>query len=143
GAARRGRRVASGAGECEGGTAGGHGVVGEGHRQGAAKGLTLRLAQGQRPVHLLLVPCLSMPSTLVILRHGESTWNQENLFTGWHDVPLSDRGRQEATAAGVTLAAEGLWFDELHTSVLTRATETAELTLAPLGQPSLPAHRTS
>jgi 2,3-bisphosphoglycerate-dependent phosphoglycerate mutase len=80
-------------------------------------------------------------STLVILRHGESTWNQENLFTGWHDVPLSERGRQEATAAGVTLAAEGLWFDELHTSLLTRATQTAELTLAALGQPWLPVER--
>ncbi len=82
-----------------------------------------------------------MPSTLVIVRHGESTWNQENLFTGWHDVPLSDRGRQEATAAGATLAAEGLWFDELHTSLLTRATQTAELTLAALGQPWLPVER--
>jgi 2,3-bisphosphoglycerate-dependent phosphoglycerate mutase len=77
----------------------------------------------------------------VILRHGESTWNQENLFTGWHDVPLSERGCEEATAAGVTLAAEGLWFDELHTSLLTRATQTAELTLAALGQPWLPVER--
>jgi 2,3-bisphosphoglycerate-dependent phosphoglycerate mutase len=83
-----------------------------------------------------------MASTLVIVRHGESTWNQENLFTGWHDVPLSERGRTEATAAGHTLAAEGLWFDELHTSLLTRATETAELALAALGQPWLPVLRT-
>jgi 2,3-bisphosphoglycerate-dependent phosphoglycerate mutase len=83
-----------------------------------------------------------MASTLVIVRHGESTWNQENLFTGWHDVPLSDRGRAEATAAGETLAAEGLWFDELHTSLLTRATHTAELALAALGQPWLPVLRT-
>jgi 2,3-bisphosphoglycerate-dependent phosphoglycerate mutase len=83
-----------------------------------------------------------MASTLVIVRHGESTWNQENLFTGWHDVPLSERGRAEATAAGHTLAAEGVWFDELHTSLLTRATQTAELALAALGQPWLPALRT-
>ena len=62
-----------------------------------------------------------MIGTLVLLRHGESTWNQENLFTGWHDVPLSDKGEAEAAAAGATMAAEGLWFDTLHTSLLTRA----------------------
>jgi 2,3-bisphosphoglycerate-dependent phosphoglycerate mutase len=83
-----------------------------------------------------------MASTLVIVRHGESTWNQSNLFTGWHDVPLSEKGRAEATAAGETLAAEGLWFDDLHTSLLTRATQTAELALAALGQPWLPVLRT-
>jgi 2,3-bisphosphoglycerate-dependent phosphoglycerate mutase len=82
-----------------------------------------------------------VPSTLVIVRHGESTWNQENLFTGWHDVPLSARGEAEATGAGETLAAAGLWFDVLHTSVLTRATQTAERTLAVLGQPWLPVQR--
>jgi 2,3-bisphosphoglycerate-dependent phosphoglycerate mutase len=82
-----------------------------------------------------------MASTLVILRHGESTWNRENLFTGWHDVPLSDAGRAEATAAGETLAAAGLWFDVLHTSLLVRATQTAELTLAALGQAWLPVQR--
>ena len=83
-----------------------------------------------------------MASTLVVVRHGESTWNRENLFTGWHDVPLSERGQAEATAAGHTLAAEGVWFDELHTSLLTRATQTAELALAALGQPWLPVLRT-
>jgi 2,3-bisphosphoglycerate-dependent phosphoglycerate mutase len=82
-----------------------------------------------------------MASTLVILRHGESTWNQENLFTGWHDVPLSARGEQEAGAAGVTLADAGLWFDVVHTSLLTRATQTAERALAALGQPWLPVQR--
>ena len=76
-----------------------------------------------------------MGSTLVIVRHGESTWNQENLFTGWHDVPLSARGELEATAAGTTLADEGLWFDVVHTSLLTRATRTAELALAASGRP--------
>jgi len=83
-----------------------------------------------------------MASTLVVVRHGESTWNRENLFTGWHDVPLSERGQAEATAAGHTLAAEGVWFDELHTSLLTRATQTADLALAALGQPWLPVLRT-
>ena len=109
-------------------------LVGEGHAEGAPQRLALDLAQGRGPLHLLLLPCQEMASTLVIVRHGESTWNQENLFTGWHDVPLSERGRAEAAAAGDTLAAEGLWFDELHTSLLTRATQTAELALAALGQ---------
>ena len=82
-----------------------------------------------------------MASTLVIVRHGESTWNQENLFTGWHDVPLSARGELEATAAGTTLAEAGLWFDVVHTSLLIRATRTAELALAASGQPWLPVER--
>jgi 2,3-bisphosphoglycerate-dependent phosphoglycerate mutase len=80
-------------------------------------------------------------ATLVILRHGESTWNRRNLFTGWHDVPLSEVGREEAVGAGVTLLEAGLWFDVLHTSVLSRAVETANLALAALGQPWLPVRR--
>ena len=80
-------------------------------------------------------------ATLVILRHGESTWNRLNLFTGWHDVPLSEVGREEAAAAGTALLEAGLWFDVLHTSVLTRAVETANLALGTLGQPWLPVHR--
>ena len=82
-----------------------------------------------------------MASTLVIVRHGESTWNQANLFTGWHDVPLSAKGEQEAAAAGHTLANEGLWFDTGHTSLLTRAVTTANLALGALGQPWLPVQR--
>jgi 2,3-bisphosphoglycerate-dependent phosphoglycerate mutase len=85
---------------------------------------------------------LDMPSTLVIVRHGESTWNKENLFTGWHDVPLSPKGEDEAAVAGRTMAAEGLWFDVGHTSLLTRAVQTANLALAALGQPWLPVQRT-
>jgi 2,3-bisphosphoglycerate-dependent phosphoglycerate mutase len=79
--------------------------------------------------------------SLVLLRHGESTWNQENLFTGWHDVPLSAKGAVEAAAAGRTLAEAGLWFDTSHTSLLTRAVQTADLALAELGQPWLPVTR--
>jgi 2,3-bisphosphoglycerate-dependent phosphoglycerate mutase len=82
-----------------------------------------------------------MASTLVLLRHGESTWNQENLFTGWHDVPLSSKGEAEAAAAGPTMAEAGLWFDIVHTSVLTRAVQTATLALATLGQPWLDVRR--
>jgi 2,3-bisphosphoglycerate-dependent phosphoglycerate mutase len=80
-------------------------------------------------------------ATLVILRHGESTWNELNLFTGWHDVPLNAKGEAEARTAGVTMREEGLWFDVLHTSVLTRAVQTANLTLDALGQPWLPVER--
>ena len=82
-----------------------------------------------------------MRSTVVLLRHGESTWNQENLFTGWHDVPLSERGRAEAAAAGPTMRDAGLWFDVGHTSVLSRAVETANLALDAMGQVWLPVER--
>jgi 2,3-bisphosphoglycerate-dependent phosphoglycerate mutase len=61
---------------------------------------------------------------LVLLRHGESTWNRENRFTGWTDVDLSDRGREEATAAGQLLKEGGYAFDIAYTSVLTRAIRT-------------------
>jgi len=61
---------------------------------------------------------------LVLVRHGESTWNKENRFTGWTDVDLSDKGRQEAKEAGVVLQAEGYTFDVAYTSVLKRAIRT-------------------
>ena len=61
---------------------------------------------------------------LVLLRHGESTWNQENRFTGWTDVDLSDRGRAEALEAGRLLKEAGYTFDIAYTSVLTRAIRT-------------------
>src|SRR5262249_23994632 len=58
---------------------------------------------------------------LVLLRHGESTWNKENRFTGWTDVDLSDRGREEAAAAGRLLREGGYVFDVAYVSVLKRA----------------------
>ena len=61
---------------------------------------------------------------LVLIRHGESIWNQENRFTGWTDVPLSAKGVQEAHAAGQLLKAEGFQFDYAYTSVLKRAIST-------------------
>ena len=82
-----------------------------------------------------------MAGTLVILRHGQSTWNLENLFTGWRDVPLTPLGEQEALAAGRTIAASGLTFDTSHTSVLTRAVLTHHLALAEMGQVWLPVQR--
>jgi len=80
-------------------------------------------------------------STLVIVRHGESTWNQENLFTGWHDVPLTAKGADEARKAGQAMRDAGLWFDIAHTSVLERAVVTANLALTELGQVWLPVNR--
>ena len=70
-----------------------------------------------------------MTYTLILLRHGQSTWNQENLFTGWVDVPLSDIGAQEARRAGELLASTGMLPDVLHTSVLKRAIQTANIAL--------------
>ena len=66
---------------------------------------------------------------LVLLRHGESTWNQENRFTGWTDVDLTDKGRREAAEAGRLLRSESLAFDVAYTSVLKRAIRTCWITL--------------
>jgi 2,3-bisphosphoglycerate-dependent phosphoglycerate mutase len=82
-----------------------------------------------------------MPSTLVIVRHGESTWNAKNLFTGWVDVNLSDKGEAEARHAGQLLAASKLSFDVVHTSLLTRAVRTANLALEESSQAWLPVSR--
>ena len=84
---------------------------------------------------------LTPVGTLVILRHGQSTWNQQNLFTGWHDVALTDQGRAEAVAAGVTMREAGLRFDISHTSVLTRAVVTQQLALEAMDQVWLPVQR--
>ena len=70
---------------------------------------------------------------IVFLRHGESTWNQENKFTGWTDVDLSDNGVKEAQRAGEVLAKEGYTFDVAYTSVLKRAIRTMWFTLDRLG----------
>jgi len=66
---------------------------------------------------------------LVLLRHGESTWNKENRFTGWTDVDLSEKGFAEAKAAGKLLKENGFEFDVAHTSVLKRAVRTLNMVL--------------
>ena len=83
-----------------------------------------------------------MPGTLILLRHGQSTWNELNLFTGWHDVPLTNQGVAEAKAAGVLLREAGFHFSAAHTSLLQRAMETNRLVLEELGQADLPVART-
>jgi 2,3-bisphosphoglycerate-dependent phosphoglycerate mutase len=70
-----------------------------------------------------------MTYTLILLRHGESEWNEKNLFTGWVDVPLDDKGRAEATIGGSLMKKEGLLPDVVHTSLLRRAIMTANLAL--------------
>jgi len=79
--------------------------------------------------------------TLVLLRHGESTWNKENRFTGWTDVDLTDTGRQEALTAGHLLKAANLTFDVAYTSLLKRAIRTCWITLDELDQLWVPVYR--
>ncbi|XP_068623279.1 phosphoglycerate mutase 1 [Battus philenor] len=79
---------------------------------------------------------------IVMIRHGESEWNQKNLFCGWYDADLSDKGREEAIAAGKALKAEGYQFDIAHTSVLKRAQITLNSILNEIGQPELPVQKT-
>jgi 2,3-bisphosphoglycerate-dependent phosphoglycerate mutase len=69
-------------------------------------------------------------SALVLLRHGQSVWNRDNLFTGWEDVDLTGQGEQEAREAGRLMAGEGLVVDVVHTSLQKRAIRTADLALA-------------
>ena len=82
-----------------------------------------------------------MSNALVLVRHGESEWNKLNLFTGWKDPGLTDKGVAEAKAAGARLKAEGLKFDVAYTSVLSRAQRTLDLVLAEIGQPGLITHK--
>jgi 2,3-bisphosphoglycerate-dependent phosphoglycerate mutase len=78
---------------------------------------------------------------LVLVRHGQSDWNLKNLFTGWKDPDLTEKGVSEAKAAGQKLKAQGLVFDTAFTSALTRAQHTLDLALAEMGQTGLPITR--
>ena len=75
---------------------------------------------------------------LVLIRHGESTWNQENRFTGWTDVDLAEKGREEAKAAGALLKSEGFVFDLAYVSVLKRAIRTLWIILDEMDRLWLP-----
>jgi 2,3-bisphosphoglycerate-dependent phosphoglycerate mutase len=79
--------------------------------------------------------------TLVLIRHGQSTWNLENRFTGWWDVDLTAKGVGEAQAAGALLAAKGLDFDQCYTSLQTRAIKTLNLALEAMGRLWLPVEK--
>lgn len=75
---------------------------------------------------------------LVLVRHGQSEWNLKNLFTGWRDVDLSEKGIAEAREAGRKLKAQGIIFDVAFTSALVRAQRTLDLLLAEMGQTKIP-----
>lgn len=75
---------------------------------------------------------------LILLRHGQSTWNLENRFTGWVDVPLTPQGEEEAIQAGEKLKAAGIHIDKAYTSVLDRAIQTLRLCLHAAGQTNVP-----
>ena len=78
---------------------------------------------------------------LVLIRHGESEWNKANLFTGWTDVELSEKGQNEAREAGKTLLAEGYDFDVCYTSYLKRAIHTLNFALDEMDRAWLPVHK--
>ncbi|HWW54960.1 MAG TPA: 2,3-diphosphoglycerate-dependent phosphoglycerate mutase [Acidimicrobiales bacterium] len=80
--------------------------------------------------------------TLVLLRHGQSQWNEKDLFTGWIDVDLTAKGEDEARAGGRALVAAGVLPTIVHTSLLTRAIRTADLALEEVGRLWLPVRRT-
>ena len=82
------------------------------------------------------------PGSLILLRHGESTWNVENLFTGWTDVPLSERGVKEAIEAGRWMREAGLRPEVVHESVLLRAIQTTQLALREMAMSWVPVKRT-
>ncbi|GAA1316853.1 phosphoglyceromutase [Leucobacter albus] len=82
-----------------------------------------------------------MTNTLILLRHGQSEWNEKNLFTGWVDVRLTERGRGEAAAAGALLAESGLLPDVLFTSLLSRAIQTSNLALESADRMWIPVER--
>ena len=82
-----------------------------------------------------------MEYTLVLLRHGQSLWNLENVFTGWTDVPLSDHGVEEANAAGRLMADADLSFDVVQTSLLRRAINTAGVALDEMGLSWIPVEK--
>jgi 2,3-bisphosphoglycerate-dependent phosphoglycerate mutase len=79
-----------------------------------------------------------MTGTLVLVRHGQSEWNEKNLFTGWADVDLTERGIEEAHKAAQALKERGLKFDEAFTSDLIRAQHTLDIILEDLGQTDIP-----
>jgi 2,3-bisphosphoglycerate-dependent phosphoglycerate mutase len=78
-----------------------------------------------------------MERVCVLVRHGQSEWNLQNLFTGWRDPPLTELGRSEAREAGRRLKERGLVFDKAYTSGLVRAQDTLALILEEIGQPGL------
>jgi 2,3-bisphosphoglycerate-dependent phosphoglycerate mutase len=95
---------------------------------------------GGRKSWFLVQEIRFMP-TLVLIRHGQSSWNLENRFTGWWDVDVTEKGAEEACAAGRLMAQKGLDFDQCYTSVQTRAIKTLNLALEEMGRLWLPVEK--
>ena len=85
---------------------------------------------------------MSKTYQLVLIRHGESEWNKLNLFTGWTDVELSEKGVEEAKLGGQLLKKEGFHFDVAYTSYLKRAIHTLNFVLGEMGEEFIPVHKT-
>ena len=85
---------------------------------------------------------MTEPYTLILLRHGQSEWNELNLFTGWVDVRLTEQGQAEARRGGELMAAQGILPDVLHTSLLSRAIQTANIALDAADRLWIPVKRT-
>jgi hypothetical protein len=106
--------------------------------------VTMGLAVCARSSQLTLSLCTcinAQHATLVLLRHGQSQWNLDNLFTGWADVPLTAQGQAEAKEAGRLIGQENILFDVAHTSVLKRAIKTLWLALEEMDAMWLPVKR--
>lgn len=81
------------------------------------------------------------PYNLCFLRHGQSTWNRDNIFIGWTDTPLTETGVLEARQAGRMMKESQIMFDEVHTSLLRRSIRTANIVLMELGQEYIPVYK--
>jgi len=103
----------------------------EGGRSNVFLGRSLRVPQ-RAAMARSATTALEMKYTLVLVRHGESTWNNENRFTGWVDCPLSEAGEEEAKKGGFLLRSEGFTFDKAYTSTLKRAIKTLWIILEEL-----------
>lgn len=101
-------------------------------------GKAFQLSHGARLRSQRFMSMKSNTYQLVLVRHGESTWNDQNKFTGWYDCPLSQKGEQEAIAAGKLLKAEDFHFDLAYTSYLQRAIKTLWHTLEQTGHMYIP-----
>jgi len=95
----------------------------------------------QQSHHLFTSLNSSTPYNLCFLRHGQSTWNRDNVFIGWTDTPLTEDGVLEARVAGQMLARSGMKFDEVHTSLLRRSIRTTNLVLMEMGQEYIPIYK--
>ena len=85
--------------------------------------------------------CCTAHATIVFLRHGQSTWNEASLFTGWADVELTTLGKNEAAAGATSMWREGIVLDVAFTSLLKRAQQTLDIVLRITGQEDVPVHQ--